>query len=361
MPQHVEPGLTARPKALEEEIGTERKVTSMPAYHVFIRMKLCVLIAATLLEGHVAWAAGQPNQQPGPFEVGSLKLEWNDTRRGREVPAKIYFPKSSPSLCPVIVFSHGLGGTRDGYAYLGRHWASHGYASVHLQHHGSDDATWRGKVRTTEAMRAATLNVENSLNRPLDVTFALDQLTKLNSQAGPLKDRLNLDRVGVGGHSYGAFTALAIAGQRFGPAARSLGDSRVKAALAMSAPVPRRVSERSFDQIRIPMLHLTGTADESPINDTTASERRVPFDSIQHAPQWLITFEGGDHMIFGGRSPKLPAGRGTAIIEMVLQSTTTFWDAWLRDDAAAKRWLSEGGCQADLGKIGVLEKKQPEL
>ena len=39
----------------------------------------------------------------------------------------------------MIVFSHGLGGTRDGYEYLGRHWASYGYVSVHLQHKGSDD------------------------------------------------------------------------------------------------------------------------------------------------------------------------------------------------------------------------------
>ena len=133
-----------------------------------------------LLDGGAAEAG---RSAPGPFTVGTLQLEWRDAQRDREVPVKIYFPKNATGACPVIVFSHGLGGTRDGYAYLGQHWASHGYVSVHLQHHGSDDATWRGAGRSVESMRAATMNVENSLNRPLDVSFALDQLTKLNSQA----------------------------------------------------------------------------------------------------------------------------------------------------------------------------------
>ncbi len=302
-------------------------------------------------------AATTYKSQPGPFTVETLKLEWHDATRDRAVPAKFYFPRSGTNPCPVIVFSHGLGGTCDTYEYLGRHWASHGYVLVHLQHHGSDDATWRGSARAVESMRAATMNVQNSLNRPLDVTFAIDQLTKINSGAGPLKGRLDPEHIGVGGHSYGAFTTMAMAGQRFGPGGRNLGDSRVKAALAMSTPVPKRAPERNYDPVKIPILHLTGTADESPLNDTKAAERRVPFDSIQHAPQWLITFEGGDHMIFAGRSTKLSASQSAALLDMIRQSTSAFWDVWLRDDAAAKRWLNDGDCKDALGKLGVLEMK----
>ena len=80
----------------------------------------------------VAWA------KAGPFAVETASFDWTDAARNREVPVKIYYPKDGAGTCPLIVFSHGLGGSREGYEYLGRHWASHGYVSVHVQHKGSD-------------------------------------------------------------------------------------------------------------------------------------------------------------------------------------------------------------------------------
>ena len=64
--------------------------------------------------------------------VEALKLDWHDAKRNRAVPVKIYFPKDSVGALPIVIFSHGLGGSRDGYEYLGRHWAGCGYASVPL-------------------------------------------------------------------------------------------------------------------------------------------------------------------------------------------------------------------------------------
>ena len=67
---------------------------------------------AVLLLANSAHAAANYKGQPGPFPVETLKLEWQDAKRDREVPAKIYFPKSGTTPCPVIVFSHGLGAPR---------------------------------------------------------------------------------------------------------------------------------------------------------------------------------------------------------------------------------------------------------
>jgi predicted dienelactone hydrolase len=302
-------------------------------------------------------AAEHSLRTAGPFIVETLDLEWRDTRREREVPAKLYFPKNATNPCPVIVFSHGLGGTRNNYEYLGQHWASHGYVVAHVQHHGSDDAAWRGAARPGEMMRAA-MNVENSMNRPIDVSFVLDQLTDFNGQDGVLRKRMDLKRVGVAGHSFGAFTTMAIAGQKFGPTGRSFADPRVKAAIAMSTPVPRRAPEQNYADITIPVFHFTGTADESPLNDTEATERRVPFDSIQNAMQFLITFQDGDHMIFSGRSTAFSAEKKAAMLDVIRESTTQFWDAYLRDDAAAKSWLTNGGAKQALGELGVFEQKR---
>ena len=77
-----------------------------------------------------------------------LDFEWTDPARQRPVPVRLYLPQSADAQRPVplVVFSHGIGGSRQGYRYLGSHWASQGYASLHLQHVGSDRQLWFGNV-----------------------------------------------------------------------------------------------------------------------------------------------------------------------------------------------------------------------
>ena len=300
-------------------------------------------------------------KEPGPWTVESLKEEWTDATRARQVPVKIYFPKTGTGPYPVIIFSHGLGGTRDGYEYLGHHWASHGYVSVHVQHLGSDSAVWQDTASPMKAMQQAAASLTNALNRPLDVSFAIDQITRLNKAEGVLRNRLDLNRVGVAGHSFGAYTTLAAAGQVFGPTERGLGDERVKAAIAMSAPVPRANAGRSYSRIRIPILHMTGTEDYSPIGDTSPKDRRVPFDRITGAAQFLVTFTGGDHMIFSGRSGLRGERKNDERFhDLIKMSSTAFWDAYLKQDTEAKEWLAKGGFQAALGNDGVFEQKTGE-
>src|SRR6185369_2267650 len=112
-------------------------------------MKLRILIVLALIliappsRSANAVKAGDYSVEAGKFEVETALFSWQDTKRNRNVPAKIYYPKSSGGPFPIVIFSHGLGGTREGYEYLGRAWASHGYVSVHLQHLGSDDSVWR--------------------------------------------------------------------------------------------------------------------------------------------------------------------------------------------------------------------------
>jgi len=303
-------------------------------------------------------------ETPGPFAVETARYDWHDAKRNRDIPVKIYFPTTGDGPFPVIIFSHGLGGSREGYSYLGNHWASHGYVSVHVQHLGSDSAIWRDVplAERMTAMRQATLNPQNALNRPLDVAFAIDQLSKLNSDDPLLKHRLDLDRIGVAGHSFGAFTTLAIAGEVFiGPTGnkRSEADSRVKAVIAMSAPVPpnRSQFDLAFSEIKIPCFHMTGTRDVSPIGETKAEDRRVPFDHINGADQFLVTFKEADHMVFSGRLAGQNSGRDAFFQKFILSGSTAYWDAYLKGDTNAKAWLTGGGFATVLGPDGKFEKR----
>ena len=85
-------------------------------------------------------------------------LTWHDAARQRDIPARIYLPVAPGATnLPLIIFSHGLGGTREGYAFLGEHWATNGYIAVHVQHAGSDDAAWRGHADKADAKARAWL------------------------------------------------------------------------------------------------------------------------------------------------------------------------------------------------------------
>ena len=72
-------------------------------------------------------------------------------------------------------FSHGLGGNREGSAFLGKHWAARGYIAVFLQHPGSDDSVWKD---VPVAQRLAALKVaagfKDFLLRVQDVPAVLD-------------------------------------------------------------------------------------------------------------------------------------------------------------------------------------------
>lgn len=329
------------------------------------RFGFLVLSLAGLMEASFSLQAKESGAAPwrttaATNEVAVTRLEWVDAGRARKVPAKIYAPQSGAGPFPVVIFSHGLGGTREGYEYLGQCWAAHGYISVHLQHAGSDDAVWKeaGMGQRMSAMKRAIAEPRNAINRVQDVSFALDQLTQLNATVPAWRGKLDLTRVGLAGHSFGAYTTLAASGAAYSAFSVGGGDARIKAAIPMSAPVPANKSrlDDAYAGVKIPCLHMTGTEDNSPIGDTKAAERRIPFDHCRNSDQFLITFTGGDHMIFGGRERLLGGTKDAEFQRLIGESSLAFWDAYLRDDVSAKEWLTTK-LQAALGKEGVLESR----
>ena len=297
--------------------------------------------------------------------VEFVDLDWLDGDRDRHVLSRIYYPATGSQPLPVIVMSHGLGGSRVGYSYLGRHWADRGYVVVHVQHKGSDTAVWQNAGSPMITMREAAQDIQNAIQRPRDVSFALDRLADLNRDEGPLRGRLDLARIGVAGHSMGAQTALLVAGQVLvTPDGQDLTftDRRVKAIVAMSSPVRRKPDqpdafEKIYGAIRVPCLHFTGTRDESPIGLTAAKDRRVPFDHIHSADQYLVIFQDADHMVFADRRRSRHTHNVDAIHDLVCQSTTAFWNAYLQDNPQAAAWLADGGLKTALGTSGTLEIK----
>ncbi len=287
------------------------------------------------------------------FPVALERGVWTDAKRhDRTIPYKIYLPQSDDGPFPVIIWSHGLGGSRDGAGFISRYVASYGYVVVHIQHRGSDSGLWEGKPgHPWDVIRATHIPRKATLQRLLDVPFAINQLEAMKSP------QMDLSRLGMSGHSFGAMTTQTMAGQRRGLGRRlyDLFEERFRAAIAYS-PVPvmfraGHMLEDFYGGIRVPMLFMTGTEDSSPVNQEITYKTRIEvFDHSKGPDQHLLILEGGDHMVYNGSRGQLGENPKREVHEKIIKlSSLAFWDAYLKSDASAKTWLTGGAFQQWLG------------
>lgn len=153
---------------------------------------------------------------PGPNRVQIQRFDLTDTQRDGQGPASgghrqlyvdVVRPRQWRGQAPVMVFSHGLSASPESRRRWATHLASHGIVVVLPQHPGSDTQ----QVASFQAgLRRDVFEVQEFIDRPLDITFVLDELERLNPTE--FEGRLHLAQVGVGGHSLGGYTALAVAG-----------------------------------------------------------------------------------------------------------------------------------------------------
>jgi predicted dienelactone hydrolase len=275
-----------------------------------------------------------------------LDLSVHDPVRKREIPLRVYLP-TSPKAAPVVLFSHGLGGSRSGSAFLGQHWSARGYVAVFLQHPGSDTAVWE---TAPAGDRMAALNEaaspQNFLLRVQDVTVVLDQLERWNvEKASSLSGRLDTKKIGMSGHSFGAITTQAVSGQSLPGGGQRFTDARIKAAIVFSPSSPRGATpERAFGAVKIPWLLMTGTRDLAPIGKADMASRLAVYPALRSAPKYELVLNNAEHSVFTDRP--LPADReprNPNHHRVILALSTAFWDAYLRGDAAALEWLKGPG------------------
>lgn len=322
-----------------------------------VRFSLLLWLMPALLWAQVMVNPAAYKSAPGTLAVATFDTVLVDAARQREVPIRIYRPKlgKASERLPLIVVSHGLGGSREGYGYLGQHWASHGYAVVMPTHKGTDrEVAMNGGFN---ALVRAAMDLDNAAQRPQDIRFVLDQI--LAGVVVPLRDRVDGGRIGVAGHSFGAHTALATAGQtmRDGSSLRSFRDERIRAVLAMSTQRPGTLglTPDAWQPITIPAFTMTGTLDTG-LGIDDVRERRLAFDGMDKGVKYHLTIDGARHAAFSdSRAERIR--RDPRHHDWIKQCSTAFWDAFLRQDAGARRWLdtsvietvSEGAC--------VLERK----
>jgi len=339
-------------------------------------------VRAALVAALAAGAAFavSPLAQPqldGPLTTRTIEFPdlVDAARDGRRVPIKVHVPQWSGPF-PVVVLSHGGGGNWDANYAQARHLASHGYVVLALEHPASNSERLRQGMRFGANLKAMTRDASEVLGRPRDVAFALDQAQAWNESHAELKGVFDMTRVAALGHSFGAYTVLAVCGARpaldwleprvdpgsgLGP---DLSDARVKACVALSPQGPGEpyFLDASFATINRPVLGITGSRDEQ--QGTTPANRRRFFELEPVGAKVFVWLTAADHPAFsdatGSRRTNLPSRSRADVQPIVRAATLLFLEAHLRGDAEADARLSERGLQplahGAVSRVEVLRK-----
>lgn len=259
-------------------------------------------------------------REPGILGFKEQKLTLKDENRDRSFVVYLYTPQQwRPGKTPVIIFSHGLASRPEDFGKRGEHLATHGYVVAIPQHPGSDLTHLQEML---EGYTSDVFNINEFIDRPLDISFVIDELEKRNqSEFG---GRLDLQQVGVAGHSFGGYTALAVAGARIDFESlqtacsgsdwdpnlslllqcRALElprkdynfrDERVKAVLAINPVNSSIFGSKGISQIKIPVFIVAGSYDPA----TPAIYEQIrSFPWLTVRDKYLALAEGQAHVDF---------------------------------------------------------------
>jgi predicted dienelactone hydrolase len=255
------------------------------------------------------------------------KFAWLDRARNRMVPGDLYVPQTtSTNPVPVIVISHGVAEDRTTYGYLAQHLASYGFAVAAIEHVGGDANRFRKYFSGLAPAPQAT----ELLERPRDVSFLLDEIQR-RAQSDPTLGRLNVQQVGLVGHSLGGYTVLALAGaeidfdrvqrdcnpnrslnlsvvlqcraKELKPQRYALKDPRVKAIFAINPLNSTIFGQRGMSQVRGPVFIMGGSDD---IVTPVVPEQIYPFTWLQTPDKYLAILDRGTHF----STQSIPNGDG---------------------------------------------------
>jgi predicted dienelactone hydrolase len=317
----------------------------------------------------------------GPFPVGVRTLQLTDGARGRQFPCELWYPaeRSGAEVCtggesreaaairhpvPLVVFSHLSGGHRRSSTFLCRHLASHGYAVAALDHSEVVAPELAAPPQESASAREARIAAVVASRVP-DLRLAVARLLA-DGRGGDGDVRFDGTQVGVVGHSFGGWTALATPEL----------EQRVRAVVALapagsSRPRPGILPvELSFAWGRdIPTLFLTGDEDVmTPLDGVVGLFERFPWTKR------MFVVRGADHLHFldnpqeaheslrqatlPGEAAWIPAAmRPMAQLcppghahEAIRGFTLAHLDATLRDDRTAEDFLEQAASDQVTGQ-----------
>lgn len=169
---------------------------------------------------------------------------------------------------PLVLISHGSGGSHLLYRTISTHLAKNGFIVAMVEHYGNNRND--NELENTK---------ENLILRPKHISLTID---KLLSDSFFGKHIIN-DKVAVIGHSMGGYTALALAGgiprTREGKKIETTSDQRIKAIVLLAPGAGWFMN--GLDNVTIPILMLTAEHDSiTPAWNAETVLKSIPNESL---------------------------------------------------------------------------------
>ncbi len=271
----------------------------------------------------VIWTRASAYSSSGAvFEVGEVgRILLHDSQRQKDLPVHVFYPIGAGPF-PVIVFSHGASASGSTYLDLTRSWAAAGYVVLQPTHADSiklrrQQGEHVGILRgLSDALQDAMANHAAAADRARDISLVFDSLDEVERSVSELQGKTDRGRMGVGGHSFGAMTALLVGGavvSLAGSLPATYRDTRVRAIEVLSGPGDREkagLSGHSWETLGLPMLTMTGSRDLG-FGRHPPSWRKMPFDLSPAGDKFHVFIEGATHFSFVGAH--LPAMLGARV------------------------------------------------
>lgn len=253
----------------------------------------------------------------GTYTWNKETMVYRNPRRPKSSYFDLYQPQTEQTV-PLVVISHGVASSRQTFAYLGKHLASHGFAVAIIEHNDI------GLEKFDQFLAGAAKFPEpnNLIDQPLDVKYVLDQLEQ--------KSNIDLQQVGIVGQSFGGYTSLALAGgeliaedtatecqsenyqdvlldlsslakctfnqlDQLDNPSLELRDPRIKAAISVN-PMAKIFGKSGMSSIQVPTMIISGTNDliMPPVN-----EQIMPFSWLdENLDKYLVLVKPGTHFSF---------------------------------------------------------------
>lgn len=260
-------------------------------------------------------------RQPGSYGVAPERIwQLKDESRDRNFDALVIQPQRwREGKNPVVIISHGLASRPEDFADRAKQLASYGYLVVLPRHIGSDTRQLQAML---DGFSREVYKVSEFIDRPLDISYVIDELERRNNPE--FQGRLDLQNVGVMGHSFGGYTALAVAGASldfatlenqcsrriWGPNLSLLlqcqalelprkeynfRDERVTSILIINPVTSAIFGQKGLNQVKIPVMIGAGSSDPA---TPAAVEQLKAFVWINTDDKYLLLVEGQAHVNF---------------------------------------------------------------
>lgn len=263
------------------------------------------------------------------------------------------YKKSGPY--PLLVFSHGYGGSGLGHVFLTEPLAARGWIVVAPDHNDKYSAVRIGTGQKRHYNRRGLLKHAKKISRSgpddrdayfyrLDeIRVVLDRILQSN-EFGALIDK---EKIAIGGHSFGGFTALGLCGT-----IKERRDERIKGVLLFSTGAGSYLfKESELAQVMIPSMHFLGEREKDQKRGTkTMAELADKLYRNFGPPKYFLELKGANHFSFNNRFTRKFSARFLSGSEEQFEVIRRYSIAFLEKYVADRK-----------EKNGKLEEKNPLL